>query len=398
MVNAAGHDSRELILVVDDNSANRELLDSALSKQYRVVQAANGFEALDLVHREPVDLVLLDVMMPGLDGYEVCRELKSQAGDRFLPVLLLTALNAQEDRNRGLREGADDFLGKPIDQAELMLRVRAFLRIRRQEELIRQQLEEIRSIQELKDQLVALILHDLRNPLMALDGNLVLMSRRLNGHPDPKLGTRVQAALHACQRLKELADGVLDVQGLEAGQITPRLEPISVQRLVDGAANTLHGAAEAVQVSLTVAPIEDRTLLVDGKLVGRCIENLLANAIKYSPRDGAVTLAARHEDGRLWVAVSDRGPGIPENFKAKIFERFGSVESAHDGGRRGHGLGLHLVKLVAQAHGGAASVLDNPGGGSIFRLELPAPIVSASGDPAVADGARPAAPRLLVAR
>src|SRR5438067_9038420 len=167
------------ILVVDDEARNRALMRGFLSSQWEVIEAADGVTALEMLRRTPVDLVLLDVMMPEQDGFETCRLIKSEPRDPFLPVILVTALGEQEDRNRGLEAGADDFLHKPIDRRELLLRVRSFLRLREQDRVIRAQVEELQRLQSLKDDMVSLLVHDLRNPLagvlstieLALDGS-----------------------------------------------------------------------------------------------------------------------------------------------------------------------------------------------------------------------------------
>lgn len=362
--------ARETVLVVDDTPANRDLVQMWLRDEYRVLEASNGFEALDVIGRERVDLVLLDVMMPGVDGFDVCREIKTQGDGAFLPVILLTALGRQEDRNRGLDVGADDFLTKPVDPTELRLRVLAFLRIRRQDALIREQVESLRRLQAMKDDFMGLVLHDLRSPLTALNGYLGLLARRLAGHEDPKVMKRIDGALVVCERLAEIADGVLEVQALEAAALPVCRTATSLGEVIEKAVSTLQGAADANGVELRPTTAADAVAWVDGRLVARAIENLVANALKYSREGSQVDVSASRRKDHVIIEVADRGPGIPDELKQKIFERFRSVEAADE--RRGHGLGLHLVQLVAEAHGGDVSAHDNEGGGSVFRLELPA--------------------------
>src|SRR6266478_4178732 len=141
------------ILIVDDEDHNRALLKAILGGQHKILEAPDGPSALRLLAEEPVDLVLLDVMMPGMTGYDVCRKLKETPSEPFLPVLLITALSDQEQKNMGLQAGADDFLAKPVDRRELLLRVRSFLKLRAQDALIREQLKKLTQLQVARDEM-----------------------------------------------------------------------------------------------------------------------------------------------------------------------------------------------------------------------------------------------------
>jgi signal transduction histidine kinase len=367
--------TRETILVADDEPRNRALVVAYLGSAYRVLEAGTGVDALDVVAREPVDLVLLDIMLPGMSGYDVCRQLKAGNSAVFLPVLLVTALSDQEDRNTGLAAGADDFLTKPVNRAELLLRCRAFLSIRRQEKLIRRQLEDLRRAQSLKDDLVALIIHDLRNPLLGIDGNIALLERWLRSDGGDE---RVRSALgrlsKSATQLREIADSVLDVRLLEEGELKLRPERIPLAELVSEAIVTVSGAADVLQRPIVSSVGPRMEVLADRKLVRRALENLLSNALKYGPVGASIDVMAEGAGEGVALEVADRGPGVPDELKRTVFEKFGSVEATRGITRRGYGLGLHLVELVASAHGGTCRVLDRPGGGSIFRLELPARI------------------------
>jgi len=188
------------VLVVDDEPMNRAPIRASLSPTCEVAEAANGPSALALLQKRSVDLVLLDVMMPGMDGFEVCRRIKAKGGS-YLPVLLVTALGDQSDKNQGLEAGADDFLTKPVDRRELLLRTRAFLRLREQDRVIREQLEQMRSLQAQKDDLVSLLVHDLRSPLAAIVANLQLLEEDLSGRPQADVQQALKTADVALRRL-----------------------------------------------------------------------------------------------------------------------------------------------------------------------------------------------------
>jgi two-component system, sensor histidine kinase and response regulator len=376
---------RPVVLLVDDERANRDLIRAYLEPAYQVREAADGAAALEIVRRESVDLVLLDVMMPYMNGFDTCRALKKLAAeDRYLPVILLTALGEHENRIAGLEAGADDFLSKPVDRHELGLRLQTFVRLHTQDrrirqqmgelekrdQLIRHQFDELRTLDGLKDDLVSLLVHDLRNPL----GGLVSFLDTLEGCiVDPELRADIRLALEAGGRLRETLDDMLHVRMLETGVVRIHREIVEAADVVKEAIGSLWGVARARHVDITpVIDLADLHVPADRKLLRRAVENLLSNALKYSPPGGQVVAAVHAvSEGGVEIEVADRGAGIPDSVKEQLFQKFGSVEAARGETRRGIGLGLYLVKLVALAHGGRAVVRDRDGGGTTFGLFLP---------------------------
>ncbi len=352
------------ILVVDDEPTNRALARAVLEGSYAVSEAASVTEALAQHAREPADLVLMDVMMPGTSGIEGCRRFKALGEPIFLPVILLTALSEQDDRNLGLAAGADDFVSKPFDRRELKLRIAAFLRIRRQAREIRAQVATLEELSALKDDLVSLLVHDLRNPLAA--AMMVAETMRLNGvAPDD-----TTTIARACRRMEALIEQILTVRQLEEGGLEVRLEERPVQPIALAALETFTPTAQARGVALSLCRDQDVRAKIDNDLVRRALENLLGNAIRHAPRGSTIEVTTRAEAGRARVAVADRGPGVPSDFTERVFEKFGTVGGRKAGGRVGYGLGLYLVRLVASVHGGHAAVENRPEGGALFRLDL----------------------------
>jgi len=353
------------VLVVDDEPMNRSLIRATLAGFCEVLEASSAAAALDVLKERPIDLVLLDVMMPQMNGYEACKLIKAQAKE-YLPVVLVTALGEQNDRNRGLESGADDFLTKPVDRRELLLRTRAFLRLRDQDKVIRRQLEELRRLQGAKDDMVALLVHDLRSPLAGIIAHLQLLAEDVTGRSLTDVQQAMRAAETALSRLEE----TLQVRLIEEGQLTIHRQMVSLEPLVRDSVATLEAIARRKNVHLTRSVEGEPEAPLDQNLVRRSLENLLSNALKYTPRGGDIAVAVRANAGLVAIEVADRGPGIPDEQKKGMFEKFGSVEQKQGGQRKGIGLGLYLVKLVAQGHGGAVTVEDRPGGGSVFRLTL----------------------------
>lgn len=373
------------VLVVDDEPLNRTLLRERLRPEgYQVLEASSGQEALDTLEREPVDLLLLDVRMPGMDGLEVCRRVRAAPRQGYLPVVLLTALSGQSDRHEGLAAGADEFLSKPIDARELLLRARALIRLRQQdrtiraqiahareqEAVIRSQLEELRHLAELKDDLFALVVHDLRNPLTGLAGYIELLREELARSGAERAQQLAERAHASAARLRTMLEELLEVQRLEQRELPLELRRVSMSELANDAARTIEGAAAQRQVALEVVADERLEAELDPRLTRRALENLLGNALKFAPPRSRVGVVARAEEGMATLRVEDQGPGVAATVKARLFRKFGALE-AEAGPRRGFGLGLHLVRLVAEAHGGRAFVDDRPGGGAVFGLSVP---------------------------
>jgi signal transduction histidine kinase len=378
-------------LVVDDEPANRRLLRACLGKTYDVYDVEGAAPALDLLDRQAIDLCLLDVMMPGMSGFDLCREIKRRQRD-YLPVVLLTGLGRQDDRNAGLLAGADEFLTKPFNRHELLLRVRALVRLREQDQQVRRQLtvltaqekhtrqkmKELEDLGAMKDDLVSLMVHDLRNPLTGIVGFLDLLSEDA---PDPELRRDAMAALEASGRVRETLDDLLCVRMLETSSLTLNRERLRAESVVGDATTSLRGAARARHVEIRTRA-ESNDLMVDGdrKLVRRAVENLLSNALKYAPEGSVVSAAIRHAGSDVEIEVSDRGRGVPDAAKQQVFRKFASVEAARGEARRGVGLGLYLVSLVAMAHGGSAVVRDGKDGGAAFSLYIPRAADLASAD------------------
>jgi signal transduction histidine kinase len=358
---------RARVLVVDDDDDIRRLSKIRLERHYEVLEADTGPAALQLVALQPIDLVLLDVMMPGMNGVDVCRQIKAEPRDALLPVVLVSALDDQVSRNRGLEAGADDYLSKPIDAVEMMLRVRHLLALREKDRLIRRQMHELEQLSRLRDELVSLIVHDLRNPMVGVRGSLQLIQELDLREEDKRL---VELGLDSTARVMELTEDLLRMRMLEDGGLPLQREALVLSEVVAAAVRIAASEAERAKVAIEIAAPADLTVSADRKLLQRALENLLINAVSHTR--GSIDVRVSVEGPRARIDIADRGPGVPAALKAGMFEKYGSVEMRRANARRGHGLGLYLVGLVAKAHGGVVEVVDREGGGAVFRFSLPA--------------------------
>jgi two-component system sensor histidine kinase/response regulator len=367
---------RPVLLVVDDEPRNRALMSAYLAGQYQVREAENGPEALALCERGGIDLVVLDVMMPGMSGFEVCRSLKNRAREDFLPVLLLTALSEQDDRNAGLEAGADDFLAKPVNRQELLLRVQHFLALRTERQTVARQYEALHELVALKDDLVTLMVHDLRNPLTGVLGLLQVMEAEA---PDAVSRADATAAREGAEKLREALDDMLQVRQLEEGRLELQRRAESLESLTAEAAASLEGAARMRRLDLLRAVEPGLTVDGDRRLLRRAIENLVSNAVKFSPAGNSVRISAARSGSLIEISVADRGGGVPNVAREGLFEKFGGVYTRRASDRRGYGLGLYFVRLVAEAHGGRITATDNPDGGTVMTMTLPGTTGASSG-------------------
>ncbi len=357
------------ILVVDDHQANRDLLQEILVQQgYRVELAEDGGAALRAIEAGPPDLVLLDVSMPGMDGFEVCRRLRAGADTAAVPIILVTALADRERRLEGIAAGANDYLTKPIDRPDLLLRVKNVLAMRRLHRQVESQYVELRRLEQLRDSLVHMMVHDLRSPLTGIRGYLGLVRSTVEELAVPGVLEDLDQAERGVVQLTEMVSDLLDVSRFEAGAMPLDRVPTDLGRL---AAEAIASLGRPLPVTIELAGAEQEVPLVaDPAVVRRVITNLVANAVKFSPRGGVVRVSAARRGEAAWLEVMDSGRGIPAEYHERIFDKFGQVSGNGPGQVRSSGLGLAYCKLAVEAHGGRIGLRSAPGTGSTFWCVL----------------------------
>ncbi len=338
------------VLIADDQTDNRKLLVDLLNASgIATLEAADGAEALAMAHQ--CDLVLLDVNMPRMDGFEVCRRLREDPKGRFLPILMVTALTSRADRHQGLAAGADDFLSKPIDRVELLVRVKSLLRIKAQRD----------EIERLKSEFTAMLVHDLRNPLSAIIGFGRLLESPLAPEQHAACTTHL---IDAATRMQGLVDAILDLSALEAG--TAQLDKVEVQpaALVQSAIQEVLPLAQTRGLLLTGTSAEGLPSCWGDD---RKLRQILDNAIRFART--RVEVSAQMSGVAVEITVCNDGPAIPANEIPLLFEKWSQTSSGRRSGR-GSGLGLAIARNLTEAHGGRISV-QSESGHTCFRVELP---------------------------
>jgi signal transduction histidine kinase len=359
------------VLVVDDQDPNRLLLRDLLEAQgHEVIEAVDGSEALQQVATMSPDVVLLDIGMPGMDGFEVCRRIKAEPSTASIPVLLVTALSQRDQRLLGMAAGANDYITKPIDKSDLTLRVRNAVRMHQLYVEVEQQYRRLERLELLRDSLVHMIVHDLRSPLAGIRAYLDLLKLDGAGRLDHDMTQSIDEARKVAVEMTEMVSDLLDVSRLEAGKMPLELALTDVGIIATDAVTGIGAAARRVSLQLEHGP-ERLRAMIDPSVIRRVIANLVGNAIKFTPASGHIRVAVQGGDGSVRVSVSDSGPGIALEFHDKIFEKFGQVEAARQGTKHSSGLGLTFCKFAVEAHGGAIGVESVVGQGSTFWFVVP---------------------------
>lgn len=361
------------ILVVDDSEPNRALVEDTLEQEgYRALLASSGEQALDIFEREEVGCVLLDVRMPGMSGFDVCRRIRALPKGADLPILFLTAVRDVDSFDEALSAGGDDFLTKPLRPAELVVRIRTALELRRLNaenrgcfDTIREQRDAMTRLQLQKEKLTAFLVHDLKTPVSTLDLHAQLLLR------DTSLSPKAQASARAirveAKRLIQLITDMLDISKGEAGELSAKREPIVIEELLKELAREFAVKAGSRQIDLKF-DVSLGTIRADPSLLRRVLQNLLDNALRHTPSGSVVMVSGGRVGASFELRVKDAGPGIPADKREVIFERFVQVGD----GQQGHnvGLGLAFCQLAAAAHGGRIWVED-AAPGAVFCLRFP---------------------------
>jgi signal transduction histidine kinase len=349
------------VLIVDDQESNIRMVSALLTRSgYRVLAARNGGDALDLAANGSPDVVLLDMKMPGMDGFEVLNRLRAEASTKDLPVIFLTADNDREHLIHAFAAGAIDYITKPFVAEELLARVLTHVELKKSRDLLQRFALE-------KQRMAELVAHDLRNYFANIMFSIEMLIAA---------GTCAEAEQRLAESIRNSADsGMLFLQAfLEQQEHQVRgatIEPLPVRQLLREVVDLLSHKAKSKGITLEL--IEHETVIVTGLRVGiaHVLQNLVTNAIKYSPHNSQIDITALKHGKSGRMQVMDRGPGINEEDRARLFQRFVRLSSTPTSGEVATGLGLALAMQQARAMGGNLWYEPRDGGGSIFTLELP---------------------------
>lgn len=353
------------LLVVDDQPANIQVVGSVLGALgYEIVPAVDGATALKRLNVRLPDLILLDLLMPGMDGFEVCRRLREHPTAKDVPVIFLSAADDKEMIVRALESGGVDYLTKPFNQAELVTRVKTQLALKSARDRLQQLAED-------KDELLGILAHDLKNHLGGMEMSVQLLRDRVQKLEDQKITLLAENILRSNSQLltfvKEfLANSAAD-HGLTLKPV--RLDLAEVTELV---IEQYREAArrKGLEIHATL-PEGDLAVLADSTALDQVLDNLLSNAVKFSPPGKQITVTARAENEVVTWIIRDQGPGFTAEDLSRLFRRYARLSARPTGGEPSTGLGLSIVRKLVQDMGGQITCESNPGTGAAFQLQLP---------------------------
>ncbi|HBC86414.1 MAG TPA: hybrid sensor histidine kinase/response regulator [Lentisphaeria bacterium] len=343
------------ILLVDDKPANLLLLEKMLAERgYKTQSVLSGMLALQAARAEAPDLILLDINMPGMNGYETCEQFKADAALKDIPIMFISALDGAIDKVKAFSAGGVDYVTKPFQCEEVYARILTHLKLRR--------------LEKLREDLSHMIIHDLRSPMTIIFGFLQV----LEGSEAKKLSVKIQELVTLARRSSEqmisMISSILDVSKMEAGEMKLELGQFDLDVLFRAVLAANQPLSENRTVTFD-APQSSLNVTADIVLIRRVFQNLLSNALRYTQAGGDVRIVLTPSASEVRVAVTDKGPGIEPQYHRRIFEKFGQVKNSKY--RSGSGLGLTFCKMAVEAHGGHIGVESDVGKGSTFWFTLP---------------------------
>jgi CheY-like chemotaxis protein len=371
--------SKFKILIVDDILANIEVLHETLEQEgYVISVATHGKMALDVAPHLKPDLILLDIMMPGMSGYETCQKLKANEHTRDFPVIFISAKGGTEDIVEGFRVGGVDYIAKPFRCEEVCSRVRTHAQLnyfkKKQKNRIQElefQNNRLAKLDDIKNRFLGTAMHDLRNPLSSISGLSELFLRGEESYTADEKKNLVKLINKTSKDLLRMVHDLLDISVFESGELSlkPSSGNLSDVLLAQVQVNQVHSSQKNINIVSSLKKVPDS--IFDPNRIGQVMDNLINNAIKFSQPGTSVEIGLSSSEQNLEFYVKDEGPGIPEKDQSQLFTEFPKIGVYPTGGEKSTGLGLSIVKKIVEAHFGSIQVESEEGRGTVFYVQLP---------------------------
>ena len=364
--------SRFSILTVDDNKENLKVVSNFLKNEgYQIALSVNADDAVKILEEHTIDLILLDVMMPGTDGFTLCRRLKEDQRFADIPVIFLTAKTDPDDLVEGFKAGGLDYITKPFNKEELLARVNNQISLAHARREIIKQTEEIKKINQTKDRLYSVIAHDIKSPFSNIS---MLISTLAEGYLQPgseEYEEILQSINSSTQETYALLENLLQWTRSQTGTLERSPEPLSLEEIIAKATRFLGPHAKKKDISLTYDVPADLTIEADRNMMQSVFQNLINNALKFTNEGGQVTVTGKKQGDKVTVEVQDNGIGIAEENLKKLFDDKGQFTTRGTGDEKGSGLGLILVSDFVEKNYGTIDVKSKEGEGTSFIVTMP---------------------------
>ena len=362
---------RSSVLIVDDNTNNIQAVGTILKQNgISLSIATSGAKALEAVKAKKPDLILLDIMMPEMDGYEVARILKSDPITADIPIIFLTAKTSIDDVVLGFEVGAVDYIAKPFNSAELTSRVNTHLSLKHYQDLMIEKNLQLEQLDQDKNEFLGIAAHDLKNPIYNISMLAkVIKEENLSKEEIDEFATDI---LTTSERMLELIRNLLDINAIEQGKIKMNIEDIAISEIAKACSDNYIDRAKAKSIKLNYSAQDSiPTVPADGGFVLQILDNLISNAVKYSPFNKNIWVKSYSDSDKVYVSIKDEGPGLSEADQTKLFGKFARLTPQPTGDEHSNGLGLSIAKKYAESMHGDIKLISQLGEGCEFILELP---------------------------
>ncbi|MDH5757435.1 MAG: hybrid sensor histidine kinase/response regulator, partial [Nitrospinota bacterium] len=339
---------------------------------FEVIPAESAEDALSALSESPADIIILDWMLPKMSGIELLTKLKSTSMWRSIPVIMVTVKENMSDGEEGLAAGAHDFIKKPVDRVEFLARVHAAIREKQIMERLENSNKELIQLCQMKDEFLSMVSHDIRTPLNSIVGFADFLLEAKMGELNEKQARMVDVIKKSARTQLSLVENLLEVARLNSGRVVLKLRKADLTGIAQECFDGILPNAEKKDINFIFsASGEVVPVMVDDQRISQVANNLISNALKFTPRGGRVEVAVFREPTGGVLCVRDSGPGIPDEERHKLFNRFEQTRIKSTSGESGFGLGLAIVKNIVDMHNGRVWVESRAGQGAEFFVLLP---------------------------
>jgi signal transduction histidine kinase len=365
--------NQPLLLIVDDIPENLKILGNIFREEnFQIAIAANGKRALAMAQAKIPDVILLDVQMPEMDGFEVCQILKATEATKDIPVLFLTAKNSQEDILHGFELGAVDYIPKPFNHQELIARVRTHIELKQAREQAENYASELKELVATKDRFFNIIAHDLISPFNAILGFTDSLKKEAATIDRGELQLFANLLRETAYNSYRLVQNLLEWSRLQTKKMSYEPQMLSVSEIIEEAIKPLHGQAISKRIAIKINASIPLQVFADSYMLSTVIRNLVSNAIKFSNSETTITVSAYPGEENTIISIADQGVGIRPETREHLFDLTANHSTKGTENENGTGLGLLLCKEIIDRHKGKIWCESEPGRGTTFSISLPA--------------------------